>query len=60
MEMDVNQTYHGHHFVIYTNTESCLTLENNTILYIYYIFKKTMRKYIQPKKLVEEMNKCKH
>lgn len=32
MMMDVNETYYGDHFPIYTDTESlCCTLETNTL-----------------------------
>ena len=35
--MNVNQTYCGDHFTIYTNIESlCHTTETNIMLYVYY------------------------
>ena len=35
--MDVNQTYRGDHFTMYTNIESlCFTLEINIMLYVNY------------------------
>ena len=41
MVTDVNQTYCGDHFGIYTNTQSlCCTPETNIMLYINYISKK--------------------
>ena len=35
MVMDVNYTYHGDHFTIYTNVKSfCCTPETNIMLYV--------------------------
>ena len=46
--MDINQTYCGDHFVIYTNTESLYCIpETNIMLYVNYTsMKKTKRKML--------------
>ena len=36
--MDVNKTYHGNHFTIYTYIKSsCCTTKTNTVLYVSYV-----------------------
>ena len=42
--MDVNLTYYGDHFAVYTKIESCCIPETNIKLYVNYVSKNNIMK----------------